>query len=72
MLGRDTAKLNGGAPVDYVYGSAFPLVENADEINLYDASLVPVDRVTWTLDRQLPYAGRVLPQPCARRRSTTR
>ncbi len=44
VLGRDTAKLNGGAPVDYTYGSAFPLVENADEINLYDASLVPVDR----------------------------
>jgi Lamin Tail Domain len=55
VLGRDRAAINGGAPVDYVYGSAFPLVENADEINLYDASLVPVDRVTWTLERQLPY-----------------
>ncbi len=56
VLGRDTAALNGGAPVDYVYGSRFPLVENADEINLYDAALVPVDRVAWTPDRQLPYA----------------
>jgi hypothetical protein len=48
VLGRDSATLNGGAPVDYVYGSAFPLVEGADEINLYDASLTPVDRVAWT------------------------
>lgn len=56
MLGRDNAELNGGAPVDYVYGSGFPLVEDADEINLYDASLVPVDRVAWTPSSQLPYA----------------
>ena len=27
MLGRDKAALNGGAPVDYAYGAAFPLVE---------------------------------------------
>ncbi|MBK5332632.1 MAG: lamin tail domain-containing protein [Ilumatobacteraceae bacterium] len=55
VLGRDKAELNGGASVDYVYGSAFPLVEGADEINLYDASLVPVDRVAWTPASQLPY-----------------
>ncbi len=55
VLGRDTAELNGGAHVDYAYGSAFPLVEAADEINLYDASLAPVDRVTWTPNSQLPY-----------------
>jgi len=56
VLGRDTATLNGGAPVDYSYGAAFPLVESSDEINLYDAALVPVDRVAWTPEHQLPYA----------------
>lgn len=56
VLGRDVAAINGGAPVQYVYGSALPLVEPADEINLYDAALVPVDRVAWSSARPLPYA----------------
>src|SRR4029079_11676582 len=56
VLGRDTATLNGGASVDYAYGAAFPLVESSDEITLYDAGLVPVDRVAWTPEHQLPYA----------------
>ena len=35
VLGRDlSAALNGGAPVDYSYGTAFPLTNDEDEITL--------------------------------------
>ncbi len=55
VLGRETStRINGGAPVNYSYGADFPLVNGADEINLLDATLVPVDRVTWTETRPLP------------------
>lgn len=55
VLGRDTADaLNGGAGVDYAYGSAFPLTDAEDEITLLDSSLVWVDRVTWTAARPFP------------------
>jgi hypothetical protein len=57
VLGRDrSTKVNGGAPVNYSFDSAFPLSNDADEISLLDADLVPVDRVTWTSTRPLPAA----------------
>jgi hypothetical protein len=57
VLGRDrSTTINGAAPVAYSFDSAFPLSNEADEISLFDAELVPVDRVTWTASRPLPAA----------------
>ncbi len=42
----DTAT-NGGAPVDYAYGTAFTLANSADEVYLFDAAGVLVDQVEY-------------------------
>ncbi len=39
--------VNGGAPVDYAYGSGWYLGNSDDEVILYDDSLVEIDRVEY-------------------------
>ena len=49
VLGRSTnTKRNGGAPVQYAYGSAITLANAGDWLALRDASGAGVDSVTWT------------------------
>lgn len=58
VLGRDLdPAINGDVPVDYSFGADFPLTNSEDEVTLLDAELVWVDRVTWTVDRPLPFTS---------------
>jgi hypothetical protein len=46
VLGRSTSG-NGGVAVDYAYGSDISLGNGADELLLFDATDLEVDRVEW-------------------------
>lgn len=46
VLGRSAAG-NGGVAVDYTYGSDISLGNGADELLLFDAADVEIDRVEW-------------------------
>ncbi|MEO6571997.1 MAG: lamin tail domain-containing protein, partial [Ilumatobacteraceae bacterium] len=60
VLGRErSSSLNGGAPVDYEYGTDFPITNRADEIVLVDDAGVWVDRVAWASGRRLPASSGV-------------
>ncbi len=44
---NDTLAVNGGTPVDYMYPATFYLSNGSDEIVLWDAGMVEMDRVLW-------------------------
>lgn len=48
VLGRSgNTSVNGGAEIDYAYGSGMVLFNGADELVLVDSNYVEVDRIEW-------------------------